>query len=418
MAVIVQADPYQSLIRKIGYSVGLENLVERVKKLVSLYVRDRAIGAVAFRDLVEKDFRRKNAVEHFANFYGTLNLIRVIVRDQVGGLPNQVKRPGVPKTLEPMYQLDSLSILRRIFETDDIGYDKALKVVLTQGIVEADGDIFLNALLSDFQPLEMRGRLESMVHTKRRLLRGVMRTQWAKIEQIVDIKNESGPGANVAEEAAPQGRFGRRTQPLGSSRRTSPLTQTTERAMVVPADYLDKVSVTRKGWAEDLGWFAEGRKTEQGEHLLEALEGNIISVGSTPTTALFWGYRSDLERMRLKPSDIEARDCEAWDLLSAIASAYCGTERLSRATIQSVDEVVSLLQRIFDLYKEGNATRGLIRNSLPLYIAEPVLAGWCVAEGRQLPDLGAILEAEYKKKVRRVQKMIIRGTAGALFFSR
>src|SRR6266480_5213725 len=177
MAVIVQADPYQSLIRKIGYSVGLENLVERVKKLVGLYVRDRAVGAGAFRDLVEKDFRRKNAAEHFANFYGTLNLVRVIVRDHSGGLPNHVKRPGVPKALEPMYQLDSLSILRRLFVSDDAKFDKALKVVLTQCIVEADGDVFLNALLSDFQLDEMKARLESMVHTKRRLLRSVIRTK-------------------------------------------------------------------------------------------------------------------------------------------------------------------------------------------------------------------------------------------------
>jgi hypothetical protein len=37
---------------------------------------------------------------------------------------------------------------------------------------------------------------------------------------------------------------------------------------------------------------------------------------------------------------------------------------------------------------------------------------------RDLPDFDGILKTEFTKDVRRVQKMIIRGTAGALFFMR
>jgi hypothetical protein len=315
-----------------------------------------------------------------------------------------------------MYQLDSLSILRRLFQTDDIQYDTALKVVLTQAIIEADGDIFLNSLLSDFQPVEMKSRLEKMILTKRRLLLRVMPTHSSKIYEIVNIKNETDLRTVDRADAMPKGRFERRTEPLGSSRRTTSLTQKIEPSVVVPADYLDKVSVTRKGWAEDLGWFVEGRKSEQGERLLAGLEKNIISIYSPPTTALFWGYGSDLERMRLRPNDIEAHSCEGWNLLSAIAKAYGGRDVSTQATARDVDELFSVLRRIYELYKEGSAMKGLIRNSLPIYVAEPVLAGYYLAEGRQPPDLSAILAEEYKQKVRRVQKTSIRGTSGALSF--
>lgn len=425
MAVIVQADPHQSLIRKIGYSIGLEDLVERVKKLVLLYVKDRAVTAGAFRDLVEHDevFSRKNAVEHFANFYGMLNLVRVTAWNHSGGLGSKVKRTAIPKAMEPIYQLDSLSILRRLFASDDAKYDTALKVVLTQSIVEADGDIFLNGLLSDFQPSEMKVRLETMVRTKRRLLRRVMRNAGllSKIDQIVNIKNESDRGSSERHELGPQGRYGRRTESLDSSRRTSQLTRPTENAVVIPTDYLDKVSTTRGGWARDLGFFQKGMKTERGVRLLETLEKGdnkrLISVVENPATAIFWGYGSDLQRMRLEPSKIDASDCEAWDLLNAIAGAFCGNAPSSIAVAPESDEIFSLLRRSYGLYKEGSSSKGLIRNSFPLYVAEPVLAGWCVGEARQLPDLDNILEGEYTKKVRRVQKMIIRGTAGALFFT-
>ncbi len=373
MAVIAQADPYQSLIRKIGYSVGLEEMVDRVKKLVSLYVKDRSISPGAFRDLVEKEFGRKNAAEHFANFYSTLNLVRVVGRGSntkkpllVGGMERG------PKALEPLYQLDSLSILRRLFEAKEHKYNIALKVVLTQCVIEADGDIFLNGLLSDFRPDEMKGLLEAMVQTKRRQLIGMMPGLLSKIYQIVDIKNESKPDSS-RQGSAPQGRFGRRTEPLDSSRRTLPLTLGTEGEIKIPADYLDKASKTRKGWARDLGLFDDREKTELGKRLLDSLKKCVISTSTKPPAALFWGYRSDLERIHLKPDKLGLGDfdCEAWDLLCAIADSHRGNAASPRAETSNPDELFAFLRRTYDLYKEGNSSKGLIRNSLPLYVAEP-----------------------------------------------
>src|SRR5688572_15224563 len=118
MAVIVQVDPFDRLIRKIGYSVGLEDLVKRVAMLAALYAKEGVITAAAFRDLVKNDFgRAENAVEHFANFYSQLNLVRAIAWEHSGAL-NQRKSVAIPKALEVLYQLDTLSILRRMFAVD------------------------------------------------------------------------------------------------------------------------------------------------------------------------------------------------------------------------------------------------------------------------------------------------------------
>src|SRR6202040_1732875 len=105
---------------------------------------------------------------------------------------------------------------------------------------------------------------------------------------------------------------------------------------------------------------------------------------------------------------VNAGDWEAWDLLSAIARVSFAESGPPAGAAPNADAVFNLLQESFVLYRKGSSSKGLIRNSLPLYIAEPVLIGWCVAESRAVPDLTSILSAEFQKKSRRVQKMIIR----------
>jgi hypothetical protein len=371
MAVIVQADPYQALCRKIGYSVGLEKLVERVNELVLLYVHDKGLSAGSFRDLVRDEFGRDEvATEHFANFYSTLNLVRVMAWTQIGGLPSKKKSPKTPKVIEPLYQLDSGSILRRLLP-NDTEFEKALKVVLTQAVVEADGDIFLNALMCNFKPEDMTLRFEKMVSAKRERLLRVMPTQSPKIREIVNIKNETGLRKNSQTQLPAKGRFSGRTEPLESFRRTAPLTAEIDQRVVVPEDYVSKVRISRSSWAEDLGWFAEGTRTPAGLRLLDSIERDIVSTVAPPPTILFWGYRSDLEKIRLNPKDIDARSCEPWDLLSVIVEAYVDQKHDARTDSLGDDHLIELLREVYKLYRDGNSTKGLIRNSLPRSLLTP-----------------------------------------------
>jgi len=412
MAVIVQADPYQVLSRKIGYSVGLEKLLSRVTELVEVYVRDKSLSFVSFNDLVENSLRSSKArrpgrtppAEHRANFYGTLNLVRLIGRE-----------------VEPLYQLDSLSILWRLFPDEREKFIAASQVVLTQALVEADGDIFLNGLLAEFQPARMKALLESMQESKLRQLKSVFHTPqlYERISQIVAIKNQSertsakGPSSRSIAE----GRFAKRDVPLASLRRQSALRRGNLGIDSISEDYVNKVSVSRKGWATDLGLFndREKQRTTRGQALLDVLVERVLATNADQTAVMFWGYETELQKLRIEPKDLGARICEPWDLLGSIADAMAVENKLSSPP--NGDETIEFLRGVFKMYKETNPARELIRNSLPLYVAEPVLAAWCVATGRRLPALRQILEREYKSKgARRVQQMIIRGTSGALFF--
>ena len=191
MAAIIQADLYQTLSRKIGYSVGLEELIDRVLKLVALYVTDRGLSFAAFSHLVEVGFGRRKAVEHFANFYGTINLVRFIGRRGYG-IPQGRSHKSAHGRIEPLYQLDSLAILHRLLGSDDAKYRTAVESVLTQCLVEADGDIFLNGLLSDFNKAGFRRLLEQMVDEKDNRLEQAFRNPavLANVRRHVYIKNQ------------------------------------------------------------------------------------------------------------------------------------------------------------------------------------------------------------------------------------
>jgi hypothetical protein len=412
MAAIAPLDPYQALCRKIGYSVGLEKLASRIKSLVELYVRDRTLHPNAFIALITEEFKREeDATEHFANFWGTLNLLRVLAWKQSGGLQgrNKKKPPKKPTLLEPLYQLDALSILRRFYENDEAKYDQSLRVVILQAIIESDGDIFLNALTSNFEPDDMKACFQNMILAKRKHLFKIMPTQTRRILEIVNIKNET---KSVGVGGGTVGRFDRRTGSLGSNL----LANKSNMPIEISEDYIDKVRLSRASWAEDLGLSRDDVRSKQGDALLIRLENSVVATSSSvPPAVLFWGYGHELERLRIRPEDIEAPRCESWDLLSAIVHAENPDQ--SAATPVKDKRLVDLLRRIFELYKEANNVKGLIRNSLPIYVAEPVLAGIALADRFNIPAISSVLEEESKRKVRRIQKMIIRGTSGALFFS-
>jgi len=411
MAAIIQADPYQTLSRKIGYSVGLENLRERVKQLVSLYSGKQGLSLADFKDLVEIGWGRKKGkaktapYEHFANFYSTLNLVRLFGRD-----------------IEPLYQLDSLSILRSLLGAQEDKYDRAVKVVLAQSIIESDGDVFLNGLQSEFDPLRFEALLKEMVEEKWRRLDAVFPSLQlrAKLRQLVSIKNQSvvQDEGQKTRRSSSADRFTRRTTPLTALRRTSLLSNAPAGVVEIPEDYLDKVRSSRRGWAIDLGLFDAKGRTEQGTSLLEHLIlQHVVSSDGIGRVALFWGYTSNLRRIRIEPKQLSSEGCEAWDLLIAISQGYSPESKTSPARMDPYPDVVDFLADVFRLYRKARTDKALIRNSLPMYIAEPVLVAWCVAQGVSIPPLHDTLEREFKKQTRRrVQKMKIRDTAGALFF--
>lgn len=409
MAAIAQANPYHILARRIGYSVGLEDLVRRVTSLAAAYEEHHGLNYAAFQSLVVNDFGLKksdDSVTHLGNFYGRLNLIELIGRH-----------------LEPLYQLDSLAITRQLFEGDATRSDLACRFILTQCILEADGDVFLNGLLALFKPEPFRALLESMCTEKSMRVRNVVRAPalFAKLNEVVTIRNQTNPERPTVGPESGSDRFGRRVVPLSSTRRRTPLTPEVSTAPAISEDYIHKATQTRKRWAEDLGLFEDGTLTELGQRVVDETLRRVVR--RTPDgAAVFWGYTSELAKVRitptkLDPSDSDASPRESWDLLAALHAAYAASGKSAKRK-QSADDLISFLKEVFTLYRQARKDKSLIRNTLPLYVAEPVLAAWCAVQRRPLPPLRDILDTEFRKPKRRVQSMLIRGTSGSLYFMR
>lgn len=402
MAVIVQDNPYQSLMRKIGYSVGLEYLLKRVLLLTEMYVDRREISLSAFRELVKVEFGRQRgdedkAAEHFANFYSALDLLQL-----------------TGKSIRPLYKLDALSILRRYFENEQSSFLKSAKVVLLQSILEADGEIFLNALESDFDPNRFKDLIKDTVRTKREAIRNVVKSPAAlkKVYSVIAVKTQP------QQEHRPftTSKLTRRTEPLALSlRRTTPLSEKLDTQIEVADDYLRKVPVTRRGWAEDLELFSNGQKTFTGFTLLTTLA-TKLHFRQDSGCYVFWPYVDELAKLRIDPEMVGSYRLTPWSLLCALAEGVGGTKPAQFDPEADYSSVISLLESFHTLYREGNSAQGAIRNQLPLYVAEPCIVGCCAAQSQDIPPILGIIEAESRQKVRRVNRIIIRGTEGGIVF--
>ncbi len=409
MAVITRANPLQVLIRKIGYSVGLEYLLKRVVDLTELYAEKKVLTYALFQDLVGSTFERQRgnlerATREFANFYSTLNLVRI----------NRIRS----KNIDVYCTLDTLSIMRRVFDNNDSAFISAVKLILAQCILEADGDIFLNALAADFDRLKAKILIEKMRRAKRNYMLNVFKSpqMQKRIYEIIDIENQ--PTNKGGSKEKPIGRMKRRTEPLDSYRRTEPLSEKLNpKGNPISNDYLEGVITTRKGWAEDLDLFKGKRKTEKGISLLDALSDLGLRDGASEAY-IFWPYSSDLERLRIRPDQINMRrGLKPWDLLCTIAKANnVKADIYDNRTDYS--EVVDKLYKYWQLYKEGNKAVGEIRHHLPLYIAEPCLVAFSVGTSNDIPPLQEIIMAERTRSHRRFQEIGIRGTEGGLLFAR
>ena len=402
MAAIVPNNPYQCLMRKIGYSVGLENLLERVRALTDLYVAQRRLSYAAFHQLVETSYGRPRATQDFADFYEQLHLLQVAW-----------------KTAYPLYTLDALSILRRVLANDEALFGSASKVVLLHAVLEADGDIFLNALAAEFDPMKFKALAEDMIIKKRQPMKeiGQSRAFLDRVNEIINIESQpSNRGNRRKEFVEGESRFRKRTEPLETSqKRTKPLADELDSSIVISDDVLKKIPRTRKAWAKDFGLFGESSITEKGKNLLSVLD-NELSLKQDSGCYICWPYSSDLAKIRIKPEKIGATHYAPWDLLVATAKGMENVEVKTFEDKGDYSEIIALLKDFYRLYQEANVERGSIRLQLPLYIAQPCLVGLFSAKCEDIPPLPEIIDVEVKKEVRRVERVAIRETEGGITF--
>lgn len=398
MAAIVQPDPYQLLSRKIGYSVGLEYLARNTKELVSIYASHRKITYSDWRALVENVFKRGgNSHFHIANFFSSINLIKIIGNE-----------------LYVQYGLDALSILYRLLEHDMALYDKAQAVVLSQLILEADGDIFINALASSFEREATRQNIAGMIDCKWNKLKSAFSNPAIqdKVWDLVSIRSSSSNlGAQAAGKSGEQrSPFARRTTPLVAEL-SRPTSIRPAKTVDVPDSYLDKVLPTRKGWAQDLGYFEDTKRTEAGDRLLDELA--ALGLQDNNKAFAFWPYARELAQLQLNPMTIGCLSLDSWPIVQAVVKAKSGALSAEK---ELDDDLLGLLREVFELYRSGSEDKGSIRHQLPIYIVKPVVAGLSCSTDRPLPDIPEIISSEITGVRRRFDFVNIRSTEGALVF--
>jgi hypothetical protein len=403
MAVIIQADPYQLLMRKIGYSVGLEAVVVRSSALADLYSRERQLTASAWKALVAGEFGRKDssdgnrkaAYEHIADFFSTIQLLKLLNHQ-----------------ITPLHGLEVLSILYRILPPGDERMLGLQLVVLTY-LLEADGDILLNLLQAGFDETVARDLLVALVRRKREFLSKAIRhpALQQKIFDLVAIKNQVQSG-HKRTGTSPPSRFARRQEPLAAGRRTASLTRPDEPVVDISEDYMGKAIQTRKGWCREFKLFGEKELTEAGRRLLN--EAAALGLRDSSGAFLFWPFTEDLRKLQIEPSLIGAPALREWDLLTSVASAISGVTARSECDEKCRDLVVGDLMEYQHKYREGNRSRGSIRHQLPLYIAQPVIVAVAAGRHSSIPPLPAILEIERASAKRRVNFTNIRGTEGGI----
>ena len=395
MAAIAQSNPYSILSRKIGYSVGLEFLLRNVTALVALYSEKKRLSITDWRAMVERDFGRKGpAYEHMANFFSTINLIKLIGNE-----------------VHPLFGLEVLSILRRYLKVDE-AYNRALRVVLSQFLIEADGDIFLNALEASFEREGTRKRISSMVSTKWTALRRafVNPAIQDRIWELVSIRSQPSTQNQGDESPRHASPFAKRTKPLSAAMRR-PEPSANKYVVDVQDSYLDKILPTRKKWAEDLGYFDGSGISKPGFLLLERL--SALGMKTENGAMVFWPYTHDLAPLRIDHHALLAVPIENWAVLSGIAIAH-GATFLDDITFE--DELLDLMRKVYELYRSGSEARGSIRHQVPIYVMKPAIVGILVGEQRPIPSLPQFIDAEIRGTSRRFDFTNVRGTEGALVF--
>lgn len=410
MAAIARSDVYDGLIRKIGYSVGLEFLVPHIADVLDLFLAGALDGA-SWRHLVQERWNRKSpaAEQHIADVYAQLEVMR-----------------RQNNSIQPLPALEAMAVIARggnpltQAAPEDAGL-AAIRNTMLLKVIEADGDIFLNALAARFDPTELGRRLKSVVRHKRRSVAPHFR-QAASIRRLsaaISIRNQTeGPNRS-----GPGGRkltYAERSRMLMASREVASPLDWADQELPLSQDYLEKACVTRRGWAEDFELYRRsGDVSEAGAQLLHLL--SDLGLGRSDENGgfyLLWPYPYQLSRMNLRPEDLGAKNLSPWQLASAVArviAARDGSDRLEDEPVANSgrDLVLTLLAEALRRY-QGSGSRGVLRHELPLFIAEPVLAWWFADAGRPPPDLRAFVREELQRSDRGLDQVMIYGTEGGL----
>jgi hypothetical protein len=399
MGAIALSNPFQICVRRIGYSVGLEFLRERVCDIVDLYAAKGDIAAHDWERLVTAPRpdgwgRREDATQHIADFMAELGVLRRHHRK-----------------IEILRSLEVFSIVVRGLNTNAQGAFPFLAPLILASVVEADGDVFLNAVASAFDDKRFLELLQDALAFKRDTLKDAFpqATMLRYIDEAVSVRLKDKASSTTA---------GKRFNAADLKNKLFP-DQRIEAAGPsedddVWKDYLRKVPGRRKSWAADLGVFDADGPTEVGAALLRRLaaEGLCLPSGAFA----FWPYTHEAARLHAGIPRGRMTTITPWALLEVCVRSFGHEPEPFSDSLDLRLEFAADLQEVLSLLRRGSP-RGALQHDLPIFIAAPAVTGLRIGRGRRPYSFAEQLHAEFRRADRLLDHIRIQGTEGGIAFT-
>jgi hypothetical protein len=360
MPATARSKSFDVFIRKLGYSVGLENLLERFRDFGESYGSRETFGYADLLNLVHGKWGLKNA--HVLDVFRSLDVV-LLNRGEIGVLETG----------------DALGILWH--QRRQVDYEQSTRFLLAYALIVADGDIFLNALASSFEPSEFSARVTRMIEYKWTVLENVFSTplQRSDIYRSVNIEIQgNNPGSRgLSQKEGPLARPEPGVVHLG------PLQSTSDRPPIqLSADYMRKVLSSRRGWAISLGLADDlGIPTAGGQRFLEVLYQNGFAG---PACFSAWPLNHELYSPLFRHFEAPAKH-DSWALMLLVGVALNLVDKQDGWTPQIHESGIEQLRSIFPIYWNLNQSKRMVRNQLLARVAYRYVIACAIPGGRPIP---------------------------------
>lgn len=355
MVGTAQAADFAIFMRKIGYSVGLENLLARVSDFGRAYGATDSLRYADWMKLVREQWKLRS--DHVGDVFASLRIVRIVNREPIPG---------------PIGE--ALGILSRRLTDDE--YRGAVRFLTLVSIIGQDGDIFLNALAASFDRAAFAESLVGVIRSKRELLYGIFQhyPEQEAVYNAVAIdrqRTNRGSAGGTSLDALAKGKpLGVRSAGLGLPQRTD-LMHIEEPS----ADYIDKVLVTRRGWAEALDLFGPGGLSPDGLGLLSSLRKQGFGQGAG--SFLVWPTKFEVSKARFDVATFDALSLKSTlEVFAIVRSGLHASHQQLPDLLASPDGLADYIAGVYSDFRSLSQNRSMIRNELPL----EVLGGTMYAE--------------------------------------
>jgi hypothetical protein len=384
-------------MRKIGYSVGLEDTFNRIGDLEELYIKTRDVTLSSWNELVRGPGHWNLKSENIADVFFSLRLIQLI--------------PGDLLVLE---NLDALAITNKLLN-DEEQKKRARAFIMLWAILVNDGEIFVNLLLSGFEKEKIKEKLRAVIMHKRTVMNILPSLDGKnganRINRVINIerqeknKGSSGAGQSVASL--------KRTTPL-EAEKMRVITNSENEAITFSEDYFRKVPPRRKDWARSLKlWEDKDGLTQRGKEFISRLtESGYIDENGL---FIFWPMDYELVKAGFKPNLLGKQSKSLWDCLIDFGNAYSHLQ-ISPTPIsdKDKDDVVKQTEKMLEVFRSLHARKAMLRREIPITIAYVAAVSYACAVQMPILNFPVAIDEEQKGNKRRVAFRRSRNTGGAL----